>query len=246
MVLAMILPLPGTIDSSVQPRFGRLPVLTMAVVMVLMVTFVMPRGAAVFGMYPWAESWLRMSGLLEASWTLYGDTELFQPWQLWTWVCIDSNGWLWLGNIIMTAVVLSGCEQRIGFALPFVALVLVLPCGAAAHLIASSVISSHSTVWMTPTIQVGAAACVTGLIGITWGCLKPVRLRYGLGWWAIIVVGWIPLGTVALPVLGVLWAMLDAYIHTGISCLIDICVLGLGMVVGVLLRKHLPWILRAY
>lgn len=247
-----MIPLPGAIMTPVPPVPGRQPVVAYVLVTVLIFSFLALHIAPVLGARGLVEPVVRSAGLIEATWTLYADPALFQPWQLWTWVLVGSSWGLWLGNCALTVVLAVAAERRIGSRWFLAALVILLPVAAGVHLLIGGV--------SPPFIQVGAGALVTGLAGLGWGLMRPVRLQLGLGWWAVLVVGWIPLFSLSLPVLGVIWSLVDGLAQglrnneagTVLSGMLlgilrqgwptvgaDLTTLLVGSVLGVFMRRYL-------
>lgn len=228
----MLLPLPGTVETPLPIQAGRRPALTVMLTTVLSVAVLLPMLAWMAAHQAWAESLVRLAGLIEASWTLYADVGLFQPWQLWTWILVGGPWWLGAMNLVLTVVLLAAIERRLGTVWPMAALVALLPAGALVHVLAGP---------SGQPIQVGAGALVTGIAGLAWGMLRPARLTLGLGWWLVVVVGWLPVGAIALPWLGCLWMAIDGAIHGVGALAADALTLCAGAGLGAALRRRIRW-----
>ncbi len=223
----MLLPLPGPVETPLPPRPGCHPVLAPALATVLAATVFLPASGRMLATQPWAEVPIRIVALAEASWTLYADPVLFQPWQLWSWVLAGASSLIGAANAILATVLVWAVERRVGALWSASTVAILLPYGAFLHLLFLPA-EGHA--------QVGAGGLVVALTGLAWGLLRPARLTLGLGWWAVVVAGWIPLGAIVLPWFGCLWAMLDGAIHGPAVVAVDAVLLVAGAGLGMALR----------
>lgn len=222
----MLLPLPGPLETTIPPRAGQRPTLATACVTVLAVAAILPVLGRLLAGRAWAEAPVRLAALVEASWTLYADPVLFQPWQLWSWVLAGGPLGMAVMDVLLVAVLVAAVERRIGAWWPTAAIAVLLPLGALLHLLLAP--DLH--------VQAGSGGLVLALTGLAWGLLRPARLTMGLGWWAVVVAGWIPLGAIVLPWFGCLWAVLDGILHGPAVLVVDAVLLVMGAFIGAVLR----------
>jgi hypothetical protein len=227
-----VLLLPGPVETPLSGIASRPPVFAIACTTVLAVAFLLPRLAVGLASQGLAEPVVRTLGLMEATWTLYPDSELFQPWQLWTWVLVGSSWWLWAGSCLLFAALSAAVERRAGPVMLMAILAALAPLGAGVHLIAAGAASRP--------VQVGAGMLVVGLAGFAAVLLHPARLSIGFGWWAVVVAGWIPVGRVALPWVGIAWAFCEGLVAGPVAGIADLVALAAGTGLGWAMRRRLP------
>ena len=227
--------LPTTLDPPAsRPWPGRTAVVTWSLCGALVVAHVLLRlaggGRGLFG-----EEALRVVTYASASWKLYTDPELFEPWQLVSYTLLH-EGWLHLlVNVLLIAVLGRAVERWVGplacagamLTLTCLAAVLVLLAGAFAH--------SHGVV-------VGANGLVMGLIGMAATLFPGSRVRWGLAYYLVLVVGYVPLFRTSARTLALGYALFEVALawatHRPLTLGADLGALAAGMALGVAGRRR--------
>jgi membrane associated rhomboid family serine protease len=116
---------------------------------------------------------------LTASWRLYSDPALFEPWQIWTCILLQDGWWEFIAAALILWSVGRSLELSIGSARMIGALLAITGLAAAAHLV---VARGHGT-------SIGAHGLVAGLIGMAWALFARGQVRCVAGYWLIVIVG---------------------------------------------------------
>jgi membrane associated rhomboid family serine protease len=125
-----------------------------------------------------------------SSWSLYSDPALFNPWQLWSYALVHDSWVAAILNLLVLAVVGRAVEQWIG-ALSFLGATLTLvPLAAVIHLLLSG---------RDDTVLTGADGLAAGVLGMAWALFPKAKVRWGMAYFAVLVLGYVPLFRLALP-----------------------------------------------
>jgi membrane associated rhomboid family serine protease len=163
-------------------------------------------------------------------WSLYPEPGLFAPWQLWTYALIH-DGWLELAlNLVILALAGRVVERWIGSAAFIGAVLTLAPLAAVIHLL----------VERDDAVLTGADGLAMGVMGMALALFPKARVQWGLAYYAVVVVGWLPLFRVGLP-----WVALAGLIglvalrHGQLlpTTIADVGALAAGVVLGLAGRR---------
>jgi membrane associated rhomboid family serine protease len=155
---------------------------TWAVAGVMLLLFVLEKVA----LLPGATGWLSRAMLsISASWKLYADPNLFEPAQLWTYALLHDGWWHLLGNLIFVVVFGRALESWLGSASYAAALFALAPASALIFLL-----QPHAGI-VNQTL-VGASGVISGIMGIAWGLHPRHPVRCVIGYWLIVLIGFLP------------------------------------------------------
>ncbi len=139
-----------------------------------------------------------------SSWTLYSDPALFNPWQLWSYVLVHDSWIAAILNLLVLAVVGRAVERWIG-ALSFLGATLTLaPLAAVIHLLLSG---------RDDTVLTGADGLAAGVLGMAWALFPKAKVRWGMAYFALLVLGYVPLFRLALPWIALAFLAATAATH---------------------------------
>jgi membrane associated rhomboid family serine protease len=132
----------------------------------------------------------RVVTFTSSSWSLYSDPALFNPWQLWSYALVH-DGWVAaVLNLLVLAVVGRAVERWIG-ALSFLGATLTLaPLAAVIHLLLAG---------RDDTVLTGADGLAAGVLGMAWALFPHAKVRWGMAYFAVVALGYVPLFRLALP-----------------------------------------------
>lgn len=174
----------------------------------------------------------RVVTFTSSTWSLYSDPALFTVWQLWTYVLIHDSVVEALINLVMLAVVGRAVERWIG-GMAFIGAVLTLiPLAAVIHLMLAN---------RDDEVLTGADGLAAGVLGMAWALFPCGRVRWGLAYFAVVMLGYVPLFRLSLIWIAVLFFASMGVIHwhdAGIYRLIsDAAALLAGVVLGLAGRR---------
>ena len=167
-----------------------------------------------------------------ASWSLYGEPELFALWQVWSHLVVHPSWWRLALEVVCMLVVGRALERVLGPALFLALLACLGPLGGVALVLLGG-----------PLVYTGGLALVIGLTGVAVGRLPAAQVRWDLVWWLIVAVGqWplfrLPLHTLLILLLVVTLAATPA-VHALPTLLTSVAVAGIGVGLGTLMRRRL-------
>ena len=128
-----------------------------------------------------------------ASWSLYGDPALFEPWQLWSYLLVHPLWWLLAVEIVLMVVIGRALERALGAAMFLAALGCLAPLGGVLLVLGGP-----------QPVFAGGLPLMAGLVGLALGRLRGASVRWGLVWWLVVAVGCRPLFRTPLHTLLVL------------------------------------------
>jgi membrane associated rhomboid family serine protease len=125
-----------------------------------------------------------------STWSLYSDPALFNPWQLWSYAMVHDSWAAAILNLLVLAVVGRAVERWIG-ALSFLGATLTLaPLAAVIHLLLAG---------RDDTVLTGADGLAAGVLGMAWALFPNATTRWGVAYFAVVALGYVPLFRLALP-----------------------------------------------
>lgn len=204
--MAVIL-LPTAVETSEPPLDRpRLALVTWILVALIVIHFLVTQLVALDHARRWGlidEHTFRAVTYATTVWSLYPEPGLFAPWQLWTYVFVH-DGWIELA-LVVTMLALAGrtVERWLGSAAYLGALVTLAPLVAVLHLLVG-----HDDEVLT-----GADGLAMGVLGLAWALFPAARVRWGLAYFAVIVLGYQPLFRMAMPWLALLWLAALVAVH---------------------------------
>lgn len=225
------------IPATVELAHGELPVRSTPVVWIwlalVLALFVLERLVVIdhdlqLGLLP--SSLFAGVSFVVASWSLYGDPELFDLWQVWSHLLIHLQWWQLAVEVVVMLVIGRALERTLGSAL-FAALIGCLgPLGGVVMVLLAGV-----------PVYVGAMPLMLGLLGVALGRMPGAMTRWGIAWWAIVAVGWWPLFRLPLHTVGFLMLVLvlattpaDRVLAT---LLVSVLLMAVGLGFGALMRR---------
>jgi membrane associated rhomboid family serine protease len=165
-------------------------------------------------------------------WSLYSDPALFTPWQLWTYALINDNVVEALINLLMLAVVGRAVERWIGGMAFIGAVMTLIPLAAVIHLLIAN---------RDDTILTGADGLAAGVLGMAWALFPNGRVRWGLAYFAIVMLGYVPLFRLSLVWIAILFFAGVGLVHGHDGpvnqLLSDLAALLAGVVLGLAGRR---------
>lgn len=164
-----------------------------------------------------------------ASWSLYADPALFEPWQLWSHALVH-DGWLMpLLNLALVVALGRPLERLLG-SVTFGGATLLLVAVSGLVFLALDHQGYH----------VGAGGLVSGLCGLGWALTPRGAVRFGLAYWAVIMVGHVPLFTVGLRSLILVYLVIDLWsvpLEQAMTTItVDVAALLAGFLFGLLVH----------
>jgi membrane associated rhomboid family serine protease len=132
-----------------------------------------------------------------ASWSCYSDGVLFVPWQLWSHAMIQPSWWQLACDIAIMMVIGRSVERQIGSLAMAIAMLVLLPVSATLYLIFS-----------VGGILIGSQGLCLCLLGLAVGRMPQAQVQWGIPYWVIVAVGYVPLFVLALPIMVVMYVVL--------------------------------------
>ncbi len=175
-------------------------------------------------------TWFSVVTFVEASWSLYGDPELFELWQIWSHLVVHPQWWHLAIEIVVMLVIGRALERTIGSALFAVVLASLAPLGG----IALVFVGGGSP-------YAGGLALTFVVVGLALGRLPGAQTRWSVLWWAVVVVGQWPL--FRLPLTSVFVLLLVPLILSAphgyplIHVVIAVLIAGVSAMLGVLTAR---------
>lgn len=166
-----------------------------------------------------------------ASWNLYGDPALFDPWQAWSHVLVHHRWWQLAVEVVLMLAVGRALERVLGTALFLAVLGCLAPLGGVL------------LVLLGPSgIQAGGMPLMAGLLGVAFGRLPQAVTRWSVVWWAIVAVGRWPLFRLPLHTVLALLLVLVLATTPAAAVLPDLFATGMvaaiGFALGALIRRR--------
>ncbi len=158
------------------------------------------------------------------------DTALFEPWQPWTHVLVQQGWWQLAGGLLAVMAAGFSIEGELGGPALMIACLAVLPLAAAGGVIASE--------------DPGISSLALGLLLVVLGRAPRSSCRWGLSYYAITEIGHLPLCSVPMWLLALIYLVQEA-----VRCLVQGGHLPLlawfgaivaGLTIGVVSRRLLP------
>ncbi len=160
-----------------------------------------------------------------ASWSCYSDSALFAPWQLWSHVIVHQSWWQLAIEIALIVVIGRTLERALGTLAMGMALLTLAPMSATLFLLVGG-----------NSILVGGHGLCLSMLGVAVGRYPRALVQWGLGYWLIIVVGYLPLFVLALPTMIILYMTLIIWLApaaTALSVAIwAACCVIVGIMIG--------------
>ncbi|MBA2482240.1 MAG: rhomboid family intramembrane serine protease [Planctomycetes bacterium] len=177
---------------------------TWALIAVAIGTFALERSAAWSLSHPngiLEEAHARALSLAAASARLYAQPELFEPWQLWSHALLHDGWWHLLANVAAVLLVGRAIERRLGAVALIASALTIAPISAAAAILAGG--------------EPGSSGVVCGWFALLLVREPQARVRWGLSYYLVLVVGHVslcrlPLSTLWLAYLvqeGLRWSL---------------------------------------
>jgi membrane associated rhomboid family serine protease len=160
-----------------------------------------------------------------ASWSCYSDSALFAPWQLWSHALIQASWWQLASEIAIMMVIGRAVERMIGSLAMAMALLTLLPMSATWYLM-----------FDVGGLLVGGHGLCLSILGLAVGRIPHAQVQWGLAYWIIIAVGYVPLFALALPMMIVLYVVMVIFMASSAATMVTAlwavtCVL-MGVLVG--------------
>ncbi len=148
------------------------------------------------------DPFFRVVSFTTSSWSLYADVALFAPWQLWSYILVNDGWVLPILDLVLLAVAGRAVERGIG-SLSFLGAVLTLaPLAGVIQLLLSGRDEglAAGVSLASPGLPVtGADGLVAGVLGMAWALYPQARMRWGVAYFAVVALGYLPLFRLALP-----------------------------------------------
>ena len=169
----------------------------------------------------------RVVTFTSSTWSLYSDPALFAPSQLWTYALIHDSWAEAIVNLLVLAVVGRAVERAIGAMAVLGAILTLIPLTAVVQLVLAS---------REDAVLTGADGCAAGILGMAWAMFPAGRVRWGMAYFAIVMVGYVPLFRLPIAWIAVLFLAAMGIIHwhdaVGVRLASGIIAMLAGMVLG--------------
>jgi membrane associated rhomboid family serine protease len=165
-----------------------------------------------------------------ASWSLYSDPALFDLWQLWTHVLVHPSVWLLALEVALMLVVGRAVERAMGSLTLAACLASLAPLAGISTLLVGP-----------PEVMAGGLPLLLGVLGLGLGRFPGASVRWGVAYWAVVVVGHVPLFVLPLRTMAIVVLILSVWlapVHaTVVTAVASVVVLLAGAGLGAASRR---------